>query len=75
VEDKGGELFERLRALRRQIADEQGVPPYVVFADATLSDMVRLRPTTLADMLAVRGVGATKLERYGEAFLKALANA
>jgi len=73
-EGKESELFERLRALRRQIAEEQGVPPYVVFADATLSDMVRLRPSTLAEMLAVRGVGATKLERYGGVFLEALAN-
>ena len=69
---KGGELFERLRTLRRQIADEQGVPPYVVFTDATLNDMARLRPGSLAEMLAVRGVGATKLERYGRAFLAAM---
>jgi ATP-dependent DNA helicase RecQ len=75
VEGRGGEVFERLRALRRQIADEQGVPPYVVFTDATLSDMARMRPSTLAEMLTVKGVGHTKLERYGETFLEALTNA
>jgi ATP-dependent DNA helicase RecQ len=71
--EKGGELFERLRALRRQIAEEQGVPPYVVFTDATLSEMVRLQPRSDIEMLSVRGVGQAKLERYGEAFLAALA--
>lgn len=71
-EATGGELFERLRALRRSIADNQGVPPYVVFTDLTLNEMARLGPSTPAEMLAVRGIGTTKLERYGAAFLAAL---
>jgi ATP-dependent DNA helicase RecQ len=71
-EGTGGEPFERLRLLRRLIADAQGVPPYVVFTDLTLSEMASLAPTTLNELLAVRGVGSVKLERYGEAFLAAL---
>ena len=67
-----GELFERLRALRRLIADEQGVPPYVVFTDATLSEMALMAPRSLSEMLSVRGVGHAKLERYGGAFLAAM---
>ncbi|HLQ36028.1 MAG TPA: ATP-dependent DNA helicase RecQ, partial [Chloroflexota bacterium] len=69
IEGRGSELFERLRSLRRLIADAQGVPPYVVFTDLTLSEMARLQPSSLAEMLAVRGVGDTKLSRYGSAFL------
>ncbi len=65
-------LFASLRALRRQLADERGVPPYVVFTDATLVAMVEGRPVTEADLLTVPGVGPVKLERYGEAFLEAL---
>lgn len=66
------ELFQRLRALRKRLADDQGVPPYVVFSDATLRGMVRLRPQTADDLLAVSGVGKVKLERYGAAFLAEL---
>ena len=66
-------LFERLRALRKRLADEQGVPAYVVFADATLAAMAALRPRTADEMLRVSGVGQVKLERYGAAFLSALA--
>jgi ATP-dependent DNA helicase RecQ len=66
------ELFERLRTLRRRLADEQNVPAYVVFSDATLWDMVARRPQTEADLLEVSGVGETKRERYGAAFLEAL---
>lgn len=65
-------VFERLRGLRRTLADEMGVPPYVVFNDATLRDMVRRMPTSRAEMLGVRGVGEAKMERFGEAFLEAL---
>ncbi|HLG71451.1 MAG TPA: ATP-dependent DNA helicase RecQ [Chloroflexota bacterium] len=72
AEFAGGEQFERLRQLRRLIADAQGVPPYVVFTDLTLSEMARLAPSTLAELLAIRGVGSTKLERYGDAFLAAI---
>jgi ATP-dependent DNA helicase RecQ len=68
----GGEMFERLRSLRRLLADEQGVPPYVVFTDLTLREMSRLRPASLLEMSAVRGVGVAKLERYGRTFLRVI---
>ncbi len=67
------ELFERLRTLRKRLADEAGVPPYIVFSDATLRDMCAKRPATEDGFLDVSGVGATKLARYGEAFLAELA--
>lgn len=65
--------FERLRALRRELAEAQSVPPYVVFHDATLREMAARRPRTLSELATVGGVGAVKLERYGERFLTALA--
>ncbi len=64
------ELFELLRALRKQIADEQGIPPYIVFSDRTLNDMASLCPRDAESMLAVSGVGEVKLERYGRQFLR-----
>jgi ATP-dependent DNA helicase RecQ len=66
------ELFQRLRGLRRALADERDVPAYVVFSDATLRDMARDRPADKAALLAVPGVGPVKLERYGESFLALL---
>ncbi len=66
------ELFDRLKALRLSIARERAILPYHVFGDATLRDMVRLRPTTATGLLAVSGVGQVKLERYGELFLAEL---
>ncbi|HEY2955342.1 MAG TPA: ATP-dependent DNA helicase RecQ [Candidatus Eisenbacteria bacterium] len=65
--------FERLRALRRRLADAEGVPAYIVFSDAVLRAMAESRPRTPHEMLAVPGVGPVKLERYGAAFLAALA--
>ncbi|WP_016746197.1 DNA helicase RecQ [Rhizorhabdus wittichii] len=65
-------LFDRLRALRRDLAREQGVPPYVVFNDSTLREMAALRPETLAGLAQISGVGAKKLETYGETFLAAI---
>jgi ATP-dependent DNA helicase RecQ len=65
-------LFERLRAVRRRIADAEGVPAYIVFSDAVLRQMVARVPRNRADMLALSGVGPLKLDRYGEAFLEAL---
>jgi ATP-dependent DNA helicase RecQ len=65
-------LWEALRACRRQLALAQGVPPYVIFHDATLAAMATHRPATLAQLSAVNGVGAAKLERYGQAFLDVL---
>jgi ATP-dependent DNA helicase RecQ len=65
-------LFEQLRKLRKQIADEQGVPPYVVFSDATLQEMAVEQPTSRVGMLAVSGVGMKKFDTYGEAFIRVI---
>jgi ATP-dependent DNA helicase RecQ len=65
-------LFEALRALRKSLADAQGVPPYIVFGDATLVEMAREVPLTPAALLEISGVGQKKLERYGEDFLAIL---
>ena len=62
-------LFEALRHLRKRMSEERGVPAYVVFSDATLLEMTVAKPTTDAELLAVSGVGPTKLERYGAQFL------
>ncbi len=64
------ELFERLRALRKRLADEVGVPPYVVFSDAALRGMCRRRPQSPDEFLAVSGVGRKKLAAYGETFME-----
>ncbi|MDH0749242.1 DNA helicase RecQ [Pseudomonas sp. GD03842] len=66
------EQWEALRTLRRKLAEEHGVPPYVIFPDSTLLEMLRSQPATMADMARVSGVGARKLERYGAAFLEVL---
>ena len=66
-------LFERLRALRRTIAQEIGKPPYIVFSDKTLRDMCAKRPASPEEFLAVNGVGENKLNLYGERFLAAIA--
>ena len=68
-----GELFEVLRKLRREIANEQSVPAFVVFSDSTLRDMCAKRPGTREEFLDVSGVGEIKLEKYGEQFLNAIA--
>ncbi|HSH74478.1 MAG TPA: ATP-dependent DNA helicase RecQ [Longimicrobiales bacterium] len=65
-------LFQSLRALRKEIADRQSVPAYIVFSDKVLREMAATRPATPAELLAVSGVGPAKLERYGEAFLRAI---
>ena len=70
--DPSNPLFQRLRTLRKRLADAQGVPAYIVFSDQVLWDMVESRPSTPAQLLDVPGVGPAKLERYGEAFLEAL---
>jgi ATP-dependent DNA helicase RecQ len=72
VSDVDSTLFETLRKLRKIIADEQGVPPYVVFSDATLRELCADRPETLNAFRQVGGVGDVKLERYGEAFVDAI---
>ncbi len=65
-------LFERLRALRRELADKLNVPAYVVFSDRTLLEMAEARPRDEADLLSVSGVGEHKLARYGKAFLETI---
>jgi len=62
-------LFSKLRKLRKSIADEDGLPPYVVFSDATLIDMADMLPTSYGEMLAVNGVGQVKLDKYADDFL------
>ncbi len=64
------ELFERLRALRKTLAESMGVPPYVVFADSALRSMCALLPKNQQEFLSVSGVGARKAERYGKIFLE-----
>jgi ATP-dependent DNA helicase RecQ len=66
-------LFEALRTERRRLADTHGVPAYVIFHDATLMQMAAERPRTLAELAQINGVGAAKLERYGEQFLAVIA--
>jgi ATP-dependent DNA helicase RecQ len=66
-------LFEELRQLRRSLADAQSVPPYVVFSDATLRELTRRRPSNLAQMRQVHGVGESKLNSYGAVFLERIA--
>ena len=70
LSEKDAELFESLRELRREIAAEEKVPPYMVFADKTLAGMCVMRPATLDEMLEVSGVGEHKLEKYGDRFLE-----
>jgi ATP-dependent DNA helicase RecQ len=65
-------LFERLKGLRKRIAAEQGVPPYVIFHDATLAAMVVEKPQSGAELLELNGVGKAKLEKYGAEFLHEL---
>lgn len=67
VEDDA--LFQKLRKLRKDISDAENVPPYIVFSDATLKEMSARLPQNKRSMLAVKGVGETKFERYGEQFL------
>ncbi|MCW8907141.1 MAG: DNA helicase RecQ [Sedimenticola sp.] len=66
-------LFERLRTLRKSLADEAGVPPYVVFGDKSLMLMARDKPTESEQFLQISGVGQAKLERYGDDFMNTIA--
>ncbi|HEX7877491.1 MAG TPA: DNA helicase RecQ [Sphingobium sp.] len=68
----GDPLFDALRACRRELAQEQGVPPYVIFHDSTLREMAEQRPTSLSELGHVSGVGQRKLDAYGDAFLAAI---
>jgi ATP-dependent DNA helicase RecQ len=71
--DYDAALFEHLRDVRKRLADAQGVPPYIVFGDVTLVQMARSKPLDEHALLAVAGVGQHKLEKYGSAFLDAIA--
>lgn len=62
-------LFSKLRILRKELADVEDIAPFIVFSDATLSELAKFKPHTSQDMLAISGIGDTKLARYGEAFL------
>ena len=66
-------LFEQLRELRRELATERGVPPYIIFGDVTLRHMAREYPTSLAEFGLLHGVGEKKLNEYGELFTQAIA--
>jgi ATP-dependent DNA helicase RecQ len=68
-----GALFEALRRLRRELADERRVPPYVIFSDATLHELARLRPRSREALLAIKGVGEWKCAQYGDRFLAVIA--
>lgn len=65
-------LFEQLRQLRRQIAQKEQVPPYVVFPDSTLREMCEQTPTDTSALLTIKGVGETRLKNYGQLFLEVL---
>ena len=68
-------IFDALREARRKLASDAGVPPYVIFHDSTLREIAERKPSNLRELGEVQGVGATKLERYGEAMLAVLATA
>ena len=74
-QDVDRDLFERLRSVRLEIARSRGVPPYVIFHDATLREMARLRPTSIDALLEVKGVGARKADDLGGIFLDAIRDA
>ncbi|SFV91011.1 ATP-dependent DNA helicase RecQ [hydrothermal vent metagenome] len=71
-DDYDVEMYDKLRALRAQIASENGIPPYIVFSDKTLKDLSAKKPHTKEEMLEVHGIGEVKYDRYGEAFLEVL---
>ena len=68
-EVKDQPLFDALRALRKSIADEDSIPPYVIFHDKTLAEMVSVQPSSLSEMARISGVGEKKLDKYGAEFL------
>jgi len=72
VDEADQDLWESLRACRKSIADSLGVPPFHVFHDATLMEMVQYRPDNVDDLLCINGIGAVKLEKFGEDFLAVL---
>ncbi|MDF2531669.1 MAG: ATP-dependent helicase RecQ, partial [Clostridia bacterium] len=75
VHKMNNNLFEKLRGLRRIIAEEMKVPPFIVFSDTTLKDMCSKLPVTYEEMLTVSGVGKFKLEKYGDRFIEVIKDA
>ncbi|MGK0374191.1 MAG: ATP-dependent DNA helicase RecQ [Arenicella sp.] len=72
VSEQDQDLWEALKAKRKELADELGLPPFHIFHDATLMEMMQIMPTNDADLLSVNGVGAVKLEKFGEHFLSVI---
>jgi ATP-dependent DNA helicase RecQ len=72
LEGEDKTLFEVLRGLRKRLADEHGLPPYVIFHDATLRELAQRRPATLDEFASIRGIGEAKLSRYGQRFIEAI---
>lgn len=66
-------LFEKLRGVRKEIASREGVPPFVIFSDETLQDLCRKLPSTMDELLSVKGIGQTKRDKFGEDFLREIA--
>lgn len=71
-DEAGGELFQKLRMLRKELADAKRIPPYVIFPDRTLKEMASIRPASLEELAGIYGVGRTKLANYGQTFLDAI---
>lgn len=72
LNDIDTQLFNKLKALRKKIADIESMPAYIIFSDSTLSDMCKKRPKNKEEFLNVSGVGYMKLEKYGDRFLKVI---
>lgn len=72
VDEADRDLWDALKACRKQLADDQGVPPFHIFHDATLMEMMQFRPSDNNELLTINGVGAVKLEKYGDEFLEVL---
>jgi ATP-dependent DNA helicase RecQ len=72
VDAEDQQLWNALRACRKRLAEEHGVPPYVIFHDATLREMLEFRPITESELLSITGVGQSKLERFGDEFLEVI---
>ncbi|HOY21546.1 MAG TPA: DNA helicase RecQ [Cellvibrio sp.] len=75
VDAEDQSLWNALRSCRKRLAEEHGVPPYVIFHDATLREMLEFRPTTESELLSITGVGQSKLERFGDEFLEVIREA
>ena len=72
VPEHGEPLWQALRALRKKLADEHGIPPFTVFHDSALIDMITTKPGNREQLLAISGVGVSKLDKYGDQFLAVL---